>query len=250
MVMELKTYSELLAQPELLKNEHISALKSIIKEYPYFQSARALHLKGLKNQDSFRYNNELKVTASYTSDRAVLFDFITSEKFEETQEDIHLQISQKISEEEPVLIQESVPEVAKELDLGKPIEFSPRETHSFNEWLQLSTRKPIVREEKKTLDKFDIIDRFIENNPKIIPVDKGEKVQVEIPKNKDIVSGTTLIIENLRDWWSEAMIKRVYRYALDVIQPFPISKKKMVNIIFGLKTIFLIRLQMKKSNLA
>ena len=182
--MEVKTYSELLSQPELLKNEHISELKSIIKEYPYFQSARALYLKGLKNQDSFRYNNELKVTASYTSDRAVLFDFITSEKFEETQEDIHQQISQKISEEDPVIIQESAPEVAKELDLGKPIEFSPRETHSFNEWLQLSTRKPIIREEKKPLDKFDIIDRFIENNPKIIPVDKGEKVQVEIPKNK------------------------------------------------------------------
>ncbi len=52
---------------------------------------------------------------------------------------------------------------------------------------------------------------------------------VEIPKNKDLVSGTTLIIENLRDWWSEAMIKRVYRYALDVIQPFPISKKKIVD---------------------
>ncbi|RKE92270.1 sensor histidine kinase [Ichthyenterobacterium magnum] len=52
---------------------------------------------------------------------------------------------------------------------------------------------------------------------------------IEIPKNKDIVSGTTLIIENLRDWWSEAMIKRVYRYALDVIQPFPISKKKIID---------------------
>ncbi|WGF91534.1 sensor histidine kinase [Aequorivita marisscotiae] len=51
----------------------------------------------------------------------------------------------------------------------------------------------------------------------------------EIPKNNDIVSGTTLIIENLRDWWSEAMIKKVYRYALDVIQPFPISKKKILD---------------------
>ena len=182
--MELKTYTALLGQPELLKNEHISELKSMIKEYPYFQSARALHLKGLKNQDSFRYNNELKVTAAYTSDRAVLFDFITSEKFEETQEDIHHQISQKISEEEPIVTQENVPEIAKKLDLGKPIQFSPRETHSFNQWLQLSTRKPIIREEKKPLDKFDIIDRFIENNPKITPVDKGEKVQVEVPKNK------------------------------------------------------------------
>lgn len=45
-----------------------------------------------------------------------------------------------------------------------------------------------------------------------------------IEKQKD--EGTTLIIENLRDSWSEAQIKRVYRYASETIQPFPISKTK------------------------
>ena len=30
----------------------------------------------------------------------------------------------------------------------------------------------------------------------------------------------------MREWWSDAMIKRVYRYALDVVQPFPLSKVK------------------------
>jgi len=45
-----------------------------------------------------------------------------------------------------------------------------------------------------------------------------------IEKQKD--EGTTLIIENLRDSWSEAQIKRVYRYASEIIQPFPISKTK------------------------
>ncbi len=46
----------------------------------------------------------------------------------------------------------------------------------------------------------------------------------EIPKQKE--QGTTLIIEDLREWWSEAMIKRVYRYSIDVVQPFPISNAK------------------------
>lgn len=49
----------------------------------------------------------------------------------------------------------------------------------------------------------------------------------EIPKDKSKVRGTTLTIDNLRDWWSEAMIKRVYRYALDIVQPFPLSKQKL-----------------------
>jgi len=38
--------------------------------------------------------------------------------------------------------------------------------------------------------------------------------------------GTTLYIEQLRDSWTEAQIKRVYRYASETIQPFPISKTK------------------------
>lgn len=49
----------------------------------------------------------------------------------------------------------------------------------------------------------------------------------EIPKDKSKAEGTTLIIDDLRDWWSKAMIKRVYRYALDIVQPFPLSKQKL-----------------------
>ena len=33
-------------------------------------------------QDSFKYNNELKVTAAHTTDRAILFDFITAPRFD------------------------------------------------------------------------------------------------------------------------------------------------------------------------
>lgn len=45
-----------------------------------------------------------------------------------------------------------------------------------------------------------------------------------IPKEKE--EGTTLIIEGLREGWSDAMIKRVYRYTSELLQPFPLSKKK------------------------
>src|SRR5690606_2153144 len=38
-------------------------------------------LKGLYSQNSFQYNYALKVTAAYTTDRSVLFDFITSDRF-------------------------------------------------------------------------------------------------------------------------------------------------------------------------
>lgn len=45
-----------------------------------------------------------------------------------------------------------------------------------------------------------------------------------IQKTKD--EGTTLIIQELRDSWSDTMIKRAYRYTADLLQPFPLSDKK------------------------
>ncbi|MYY47865.1 ATP-binding protein [Elizabethkingia anophelis] len=45
-----------------------------------------------------------------------------------------------------------------------------------------------------------------------------------ITKTKE--NGTTLTIEGLREGWSDVMIKRVYRYTSELLQPFPLSKKK------------------------
>ena len=49
--------------------------------------------------------------------------------------------------------------------------------------------------------------------------------QIElVPKTKD--EGTDLIIDGLREGWSDAMIKRVFRYTSELLQPFPLSKKR------------------------
>jgi len=52
----------------------------------------------------------------------------------------------------------------------------------------------------------------------------SSKIEI-VPKVKD--EGTILIIENLREGWSDAMIKRVYRYTSDLLQPFPLSKNSI-----------------------
>ena len=79
--MNPNDYTFLLSHPEAVNERQTDALERIITEFPYFQSARALRLKGLYNQNSFQYNYALKVTAAYTTDRSVLFDFITSDSF-------------------------------------------------------------------------------------------------------------------------------------------------------------------------
>ena len=83
--MNQTDFTYILQQPQTVTKEQIDDLKSIIKEFPYFQSARAMYLKGLKNSESFKYNQALKSTAAYTTDRSILFDFITSKEFQQNQ---------------------------------------------------------------------------------------------------------------------------------------------------------------------
>ena len=79
--MNVSEYTKLLSKPESVSDSQTAALDTIVSEFPYFQSARALRLKGLYSQNSFQYNYALKVTAAFTTDRSVLFDFITSDTF-------------------------------------------------------------------------------------------------------------------------------------------------------------------------
>ncbi|MBU2927441.1 hypothetical protein [Winogradskyella psychrotolerans] len=90
--MQLQDLTYLLQHPEAITVAQTEALSSAIKEFPYFQSLRALYLKGLKQKESYKYNNALKITAAHTTDRSVLFDYITSDVF--NQNEISQQIKQ------------------------------------------------------------------------------------------------------------------------------------------------------------
>jgi hypothetical protein len=85
--MNVTDYTYLINKPDVITEKQAEALGNVLIEFPYFQSARALRLKGLYNQNSFKYNYALKVTAAHTADRSVLFDFITSEAFTSIQND-------------------------------------------------------------------------------------------------------------------------------------------------------------------
>ncbi len=114
--MNIEFYTSLLANPQRISPEDLLGIGSIISKYPYFQSARALQLKGLKNQNSFLYNDALKVTAAYTTDRDMLFEYITSNIF--IQNEIAQQIQQyDESIKEMLVISEDISEqISLEID--------------------------------------------------------------------------------------------------------------------------------------
>ena len=236
--MNKEQFTYLLQHPQQITAEQTSNISSIITEFPYFQPARALYLKGLKNKDSFKYNQELKITAAYTTDRSILFNYITSESFNQNEisqlikqntehlKDIFVNEFDDISVNKSVEIDDALKEQIKStegvldpnlfeermtigtianfniegktpttednsteeelqpeaiLNIGKPLDFDKSETHSFSEWLKITSFKPIIRDiedekqpEKAESDseidkKFELIDKFLEMKPKIVP---------------------------------------------------------------------------------
>ena len=212
--MNVSEYTYLINKPDTINDRQTLALEKIIDEFPYFQSARALRLKGLFNQESFKYNFALKIAAAHTTDRSVLFDFITSDTFTAIQKGLYEQkvaelhditvvdseivhiktqtISTTNSLEQSILtsIEKSEnnlqnPTLEEKLAIGKPLDFSKEEKHSFQEWLQLSRIQPIERvknnnkqedfneNELEKKKKIELIDKFIESSPKIPPIDRN-----------------------------------------------------------------------------
>ncbi len=203
-------FTYLLQNPESIDTLKTQQLDEVVTEYPYFQAARAIQLKGLKKTHSFKYNQALKKTASYTIDRKVLFEFITSQIFmnfkkkedvsidnievfeADTIKTLHKKITDAVetevaSTESSSKQEQDVEKKAIEiLEIGKPIPFTMSEPHSFNEWMQLISKKPISREDKtheistknkKSDDNSQLIDKFIASSQKIKPIDKNLKAQ-------------------------------------------------------------------------
>ncbi|HIE45531.1 MAG TPA: hypothetical protein EYP87_05055 [Flavobacteriaceae bacterium] len=177
--MNKEEFIGLSLNPNSITNDNLISLESILEEYPYFQTAQVLHLKGLKNQRSFKYNNALKKVAAYTTNRTVLFDFITSDvlDYEEkakSENDILLDIDVVDSniiehihksiatQDNKQVVKELIDEVEKpietikiekELEIGLPINFSKNDEFSFNEWLDFTPQKQIKRKKEENKGK-------------------------------------------------------------------------------------------------
>ncbi|WP_298902419.1 hypothetical protein [uncultured Psychroserpens sp.] len=270
--MNTKDFTYILQNPQHITNEQTDALLTLSNAHPYFQAARALYLKGLKNKESYKYNQELKTTAAYTTDRSILFDYITSQAFNQNEisqiikqnsehlkgikvneiDDISVDKSvtiddalkehikntegvldpnlfeQKVKPEEVahfLSLQDNTPERVildidakhieetpeEKLQIGKPLDFDKTETHSFAEWLKITSFKPIERNEtdavpedkeqevEATKDasvskKFELIDKFLESKPKIIPSKEAPKVNID---TSDKVTHDGLMTETL-----------------------------------------------------
>ena len=245
--MNVSDFTSLINNPNAVNEKQTLALEKIVAEFPYFQSARALRLKGLYNQDSFRYNYDLKTTAAYTTERSVLFDLITSDYFLAINKDAYLENVEKIKAIEVVSIeiisensasdvrsntleesiltsikQSNSVEIATEikndfeitaqkLEIGKPLIFSKNEKHSFQEWLQLSKINPIDRSEndfsEKTKQELEA-----EKNKKLTLIDKFIEKNPKIPplSKEAIIKDFSVPIDEDKSYLMTETLAKVY----------------------------------------
>ncbi len=59
--------------PELLGDRDLPEIKELLEEYPFFQSARMLYVKNLRNQGYSNYGKVLRETAVHVTNRTKLF---------------------------------------------------------------------------------------------------------------------------------------------------------------------------------
>ncbi len=71
---------DLAKNPELFQIQDLELLNNEINKHPYIQSLRALHLLGTHRLKPENYANELSITAAYTTDKKILYQFINAVK--------------------------------------------------------------------------------------------------------------------------------------------------------------------------
>ncbi len=221
--MTIDTFSYCAENTDKIGVQETKELREIVDRFPYFQAARALYLKGLKNSGSFRYTQALKSTAIQTTDRRQLFELIhpiQKADFQEVKsretdnlreieivgiEDISSQASIAVDKALRLKIKEGNSQFHFELEgqiIDKSMNDLPNsnEKRSFSAWLSASEFTPIDRSEEPSATQsknFDIINNFIALNPKIKPM-SDQTVWTERTGNGSEIQST---------WMTETLAK-------------------------------------------
>lgn len=211
-----------LEHPELLDDRSIEELDSIIKEYPYFQSARLLYIKNLNNQGSIKYDKALKKTAVWITDRRKLFYLLDDrvllpvnrngdqgEYSPPTSEADILDFS-ALSQATPEVERSITVKEEEEDELDKLIKtgsassgtfFDVEDTVNLEDFKNtFKKKKPAEKQEKPApkdpAKKRDLlIDKFINEQPKIVPDERkqkedNEQAKASVQENSDMITDT------------------------------------------------------------
>ncbi|MGM0613040.1 MAG: hypothetical protein ACQESM_06000 [Bacteroidota bacterium] len=227
---ELKKYIE---RPDYLNKKHSEEFQRLSKQYPYCSTLHLLFLKSMYNSDDKQYTNYLSQSSSFIHNREHFYEWVhkstfTSKAEDNSGEDNRTKPGNKSAfetqEEREARIKDELRQIEKEKDYQEYSTNNQSETNQ-NNTSQDKNDKP-----------SDLIDQFINNEPKIIPdkesdfKEETQKADSSIQDNQEFISETLAQIYQ-RQGKNNKAIEIYEKLSLK----FPKKKRYFANLIQELK---------------
>lgn len=111
--MNREQFIGFMEHPSQLKGDSLILLESLLKEFPYCQTAQMLYLKNLHNQKSIHYNNQLKIAAAYAGDRKNLYQLILQPDLTSKINQLEVEIAETETKKPEIKVQGSEVSISK-----------------------------------------------------------------------------------------------------------------------------------------
>jgi len=163
----------LIRHPELMDRETLYDLRSLIAQYPYYQTARLLMLKNLYILHDPTFDEELRRAAIYITDRKVIFNLVESAHYQlkTTEKTADEKKQTKGAEQRPStneLIDKFLETIPVEEEKDKSKKQKPTAADAAIDYvaylLETEEKEDVKSEETESSPTLDLIDTFINNN--------------------------------------------------------------------------------------
>ena len=163
----------LIRHPELMDRETLYDLRSLIAQYPYYQTARLLMLKNLYILHDPTFDEELRRAAIYITDRKVIFNLVESAHYQlkTTEKNADEKKQTKGAEQRPStneLIDKFLETIPVEEEKDKSKKRKPTAADAAIDYvaylLETEEKEDVKSEETESSPTLDLIDSFISNN--------------------------------------------------------------------------------------
>ena len=199
--MNKDEFFSLVQDPEQAALADTSALIEMVHDYPFFHTGHLILLYNLKKSNSELYNQQLRESAVHVPDRQVLFNLLyninvtpvtsPSPIIEETEKPI----VQEKEQAELLEIDENVTQSYSDSESARVVEFSAPQTKQARVNDQVQDFE-LDEEPASQPSSFDLIEKFIEENPAFTPnkldlTEAREDISVgSVVDNEDLVTET------------------------------------------------------------
>ena len=163
--MNKERFFELLVNPVLIKDDDVPLIEKLINEYPYFQPAYVMLVCALCKSKNTNYHSKLKICASLTKERSVLYKLIKNiENTYETKKLINNYATLNYNNDDIILYSIKNVEIEEQNELTKI-----NDDNHYDDNHNILKNNTYVEYCPDREVRKKIIDNFLLNEPRITP---------------------------------------------------------------------------------